>query len=255
MLQEPQKLLTELGLTESEVSVYLAMLSGLYSAKDIMKTTRLKRPTLYYALSSLEKRGLINKNGKEYGKMFSVESPEVLSTLAQQKAADSLLLKRNVDDLIPSLLRHQPTTIEKPSVAFYEGVDAVKTAIMATLYCKSKTIESIVPKDNFFWQVGQEFVERFVTNRMKRGIKAKNLWEIPSTKKVLNSYYQGSEVKIFPKQMNGKFETTIFIYDDKTLYISSKKNAYCVLITSHEHASMMRALFGTIWSLGTPHER
>ena len=57
-MQEPRKQLLDLGLSDSEVTVYLAMVSGVRTARDLIKTTRLKRPTVYYALGCLERRGL-----------------------------------------------------------------------------------------------------------------------------------------------------------------------------------------------------
>jgi hypothetical protein len=66
-------------------------------------------------------------------------------------------------------------------------------------------------------------------------------------------YYEGvSEVRILPKIMHGKFHTTIFIYDDKTVYVSSKKQSYCVVITSQEHADTMQAWFEGLWASSKP---
>jgi sugar-specific transcriptional regulator TrmB len=253
---EPKKHLLDLGLSDSEVTVYLALLSGVRTARDLVKTTRLKRPTVYYALGCLEKRGLTSKTGLAGDKNFYLEPVEKLSVIAKEKALEISKLQNHIDEMIPTLVAQFSPRNNKPTVAFYEGVDAVKNAIMEMLYCKDKNIRSVVPKENFFWQIGQDFVESFIEERIKRNIKTKSLWEAPIKKEFIKKYYEGySEVKILPEVMHGNFETTVFLYDDKTLYVSSKKNSYCVLITSKEHTDTMRAWFDGLWSVSKSHAK
>lgn len=255
-MQEPRKYLLDLGLSDSEVTVYLAMVSGTRTARDIVKTTQLKRPTVYYALGCLEKRGLTSKTGLTGDKSFSLEPVEKLSVIAKEKALEISRLQKNIDELIPTLVATSAPSNQKPTVAFYEGVGAVKNAIMEMLYCKNKQINSVVPKQNFFWQIGQDFVELFIEERIKRNIKTRNLWEVSINKELVKRYYEGlSQIKILPEIMHGKFKTTTFLYDDKTLYVSSKNNSYCVLMTSKEHTNTMQAWFDGLWSVSKPHER
>lgn len=256
MLQEPRKYLMDLGLSDSEVTVYLAMIEGVRTARDLVKVTGLKRPTVYYALGCLEKRGLTSKTGLAGDKNFSLEPVEKLAIIAKEKTLEISKLQNHIEEMIPSLSAKSSPANQKPTVAFYEGTDAMKSAIMGMLYCKNKHINSVAPKENFFWQVGPDFVELFIEERIKRNIKTKNLWEAPISKDLMKQYYEGvSNVRILPEIMHGKFQTSIFLYDDKTLYVSSKKNGYCVLITSKEHADTMQAWFDGLWSMSKPHDK
>lgn len=253
-MQEPRTHLASLGLSDSEVTVYLALVSGARTARDLLKTTGLKRPTVYYALSCLEKRGLTSKTGLAGDKSFSLEPVEKLSLIAKEKTLESARLQNDIEKMIPTLVAEHSPADRRPTVAFYEGADAMKNVIMDMLYCKEQHINSVVPKENFFWQVGQDFVERFIKERVKRNIKTKNLWEALTNKELIQQYYEGlSEVRTLPDVMRGKFQTSIFLYDDKTLYVSSKKNCYCVLITSKEHADTMQAWFDGLWSVSKSH--
>lgn len=255
-MNEPRKHLLDLGLSDSEVTVYLAMISGVRTARDLVKVTRLKRPTVYYALGCLEKRGLTSKTGLSGDKSFTLEPVEKLSIIAKEKALEISKLQNQIEEMIPALNATTSPTDKKPTVAFYEGVDAVKNTIMEMLYCKSKHINSVVPKENFFWQIGQDFVELFVEERIKRNIKTNNLWETPINKGIIKQYYEGlSRVRIVPEIMHGKFQTTIFLYDNKTLYVSSKNNSHCVLITSKEHTDTMQAWFDGLWSISKQHKK
>ena len=253
-MQEPRTHLLSLGLSDSEVTIYLAMVSGARTARDLGKVTQLKRPTVYYALSCLEKRGLVSKSGLEGDKRFSLEPLERLTIIAEEKARESAKLTENIEALIPTLTADISPANQRPVVSFFEGVEAVQHVIMEMLYCRNKQIYSVVPDHNFFWQIGPDFVQAYIDERRSRKIKTKNLWESPITTKLIKQYYEGfSEVRILPKAMKGKFKTTVFLYDDKTLYISSMQNAYCVLIRSQEHHDTMRAWFDGLWSGSKPH--
>lgn len=253
-MQEPRSYLQQLGLSDSEVTVYLAMLRGVCTARDLVRVTRLKRPTVYYALGCLEKRGLLGKTGLSGDKGFFLESPDRLRVLAHQKALEAEKLEACVQDLVSTLQLASPV-LQKPVVAMYEGVDAVKNTIMEMLYSRSSCISSVVPESNFFWQVGRDFVETFVAERVRRSIRTKNLWERPASAALFNKYYAHlSEVRLLPEVMRGNFATTTFLYEDKVLIVSSVERSYCVLITSAEYAATMQAWFDGLWSISVPHK-
>ena len=256
MNPDAKKTLLELGLSDSEATLYLAMAAGNNSAHELLKATGLKRPTLYYALGGLERRGLVSKTGIEGEKHFSLTPPAKLATLAEEKVEEATELHKRLTELA-KLLATENASNERPSVEYFEGTAAVKATIMDMLYAKKYQINSIVPQDNFFWQHGgREFAGKFVTERKKRGIHTKNLWEQEVDAKTLKDFYDGfSEVRILPKVMKGNFKTSVFLYDDKTLYVSSLKNGYAILITSQEHNATQQAWFDGLWSASKAHKK
>ena len=252
-MHETQKYLLELGLSESEIGVYLSMVAGSKTAREIMKVSQLKRPTVYYAISCLEKRGLVSKSNKDGDNTFTLEPVERLNIIAEEKLNETQNLKNNIEKILPNLKNKISPENKKPAVTFFEGKEAVKRMIMSSLYCKNKMMYSIAPKDNFFFNVGTDFVELFIKERKRKEIKTKNLWDIEVDKKIIKQYYGDlSEIRTLPKSMESNFTTTIFLYDDKTLYISSLKNSYCILITSKEHHDMMLSIFSGLWQVSKP---
>lgn len=245
-MQDPNKTLKELGLTDSEIKVYLTMSQGITTARDIIKVTRLKRPTVYYALNALEKRALISKTGREGTKRFTIEPYSRLVTIAKNQAQANLDLVGELESLIP-IFGSTNGQSEKPNATFFEGDEAIKNLIMETLYCKEQKIDVIAPNDNFFWQTGKKFVEQYVIERKKRQIVTRSLWETAVESKTIDEYYLKSQVRILPKVMKGKFKTTIILYDDKVLFISSAKNSYCLLFTSTELNQTMKTIFEGLW--------
>lgn len=243
--EEINKLLADIGLPQAEISVYVALLDGLKSVQEIIKTTNEKRPTVYYSLNSLEKRGLVSKTGKEYGNKFQLEPVDKLLELINKniRKQNELLEKtKQIKDFYP-----QKNTNNKVLVSYFDTFEAIKLAIFYGLYDKDKIILTIVPGKNFFHEVGKSFVEEYVKEKVKRGIRTKALWEDIPNKSDINKYYSDSEIRQLPIDMHNNFETTIFIYGDKTLYIGPKKENYAVLVQSKEHSKMMRTIFNNIW--------
>lgn len=254
-MTHPEQELKTLGLTDSETTVYLRMAAGARTARDLIKTTKMKRPTVYYALNSLEKRGLVSKSGKEGEATFALAPFERLVSIAKEKEDEAALLTEQIGELASSLKTSASSVMEKPLVAFFEGIDAVKHVVMDVMYAKGRQVDLIVPEKTFFWGFGEAFIKKYIEERKRRGIKTKNLWEAKIAPRDLKTYYSTyADIRLLPATMKGKFKTTIFLFDDKTLYVSSMENCYAVLITSKEHADTIRALFDGLWSIATPYK-
>ncbi len=256
-MSTPQDLLKKLGLSDSEIDLYLAMLSrGAMQASELMKAVRGKRPTIYYALKQLLERGLVKNIATRGTHRFQAETPEKLLTMLAMREEELKSLREEIRGMLPSLSASQAPNEGLPVVTFYEGVNAMKQIVMETLYCRDRHIDSIAPKDNFFWQIGQTFSQKYIDERVANGITTRNLWEQPLKPEILTKSYAGrSEVRILPEKIHGKFRTTVFLYDDKVMYISSLKNAYVLLVQSPEHHEFMKAIYEVLWEVSVTHKR
>ncbi len=253
-MNQPELYLKKLGLTESEITVYLRMVAGAQNARDLMKTTKMKRPTVYYALNSLLKRGLVSKSGKEGDSTFTLSPFERLIAIAREKEDEAVSLTEQIGEFIPSLVSASSSKIEKPAVSFFEGVDAVKHVVMDIMYTKNRRVDLIVPEKTFFWGFGEDFLRKYIEERRQRNIKTRNLWEMEIEPENFKKYFSDlSETRILPKIMKDKFQTTIFLFDDKTLYVSSFKNCYAILVASKEHNDTMSAIFAGLWDIAKLH--
>lgn len=244
-----EDILDKVGLSPSEQTVYVALLEGASSVADIMKTTGEKRPTVYYALHQLESRGLVSKTGKEYGNKFRVEPIETLLAVVENNIREQEKLLEDVQMLGKRYAVKNKK--DNATVSYYDTHDAIKNIIAYSLYTKNKSIRTIVPTYNFFNDMGDEFKKEYVSEKSKRGIVTQALWENIPNKSIINALYGNkSSIKQLPLEMHNAFKTTIFIYDDKTLYISPTKESFALLIQSKEHASTMNAIFDALWVSG-----
>lgn len=251
-MDSPSAVLKKLGLSDSEVGIYLALTeSGALTAAELVKITRGKRPTVYYALRQLIDRGLCHKAGGRGVERFQAEHPKALRRVLDEREKEHAQLGRDIDAVIPAIVKKGGAGVEgMPAVSFYEGEAAMRQAIMETLYCRSRHIDSLAPADNFFWQSGKAFGAEYVRERVARKITTRNLWERPLDPETMRAQYAAvSKVRILPKGMHGRFRTTVFAYDDSVLYISSRKNGYALLVRSKEHVELVRAMYDALWEV------
>lgn len=244
----PKNILEKLGLSAIESEVYTAMLEGYTKVRDIQSKTGIKRPSVYYALSNLEKRGLIGRLQVGEYNTWKVSSLTRLRHILDEEKVEFAELSNDVEELIASIPK--PRDVAETKVTYYEGRKSIELIVFNSVYCKSKEIWSIAPNDNFFFEVGSEFATKYVTERKSRGIRTRNLWEEIFDKEVIADLYQGiSEIRIMPPQMHGKFKTTVFMYDDKVMYIAPLKSNYAVIFQSKEHVALMKSIYQTIWDI------
>lgn len=239
-------LLTELGLSPAEQTVYTALLEGAVSVKEIQSKTGVKRPTVYYALGQLQQLGLVAKKLTREQQRYILEPVEKIQTLITQRKYNLQELEKQATAFIE---RYKATAEDvREEVMHYDTLSSVKQAILYTLYTKEKTIYSIVPKGNFFEKVSPDFKEQYVTEKQKYDICTKALWEHIPSPKIIKKYYADLDMRPLPKTMCGRFATTVFIYDTKVLYVSpSVQKPHALMINSTDHALMTKAMFETIW--------
>lgn len=243
---DTRAMLAKLDLTEAEIDVYLIVLKGVQSAREIISATTRSRPTVYYALNALERRGLITRSGNSEEYRYQVEPLTRLKAILQAQE-DTLAVTRT--QLEEFMAIHQEGD-RQPQVVFYEGLQAVRGVILESLYCRSGKIDSIVPSDNFFWQLGSDFVDQYTELNYTLGISTRNLWDKSIKRGGSEEHYQKTEIRVLPDSMRDKFSTTVFIYDDLVLNILLRASGYAFMVRSREHSEMMRVFYDTLWGLG-----
>ncbi len=240
--------LEKMGLSEIESKIFIAMLEGYLRVKDIQNITSVKRPSVYYAISNLEKRGLVGRIQVGEYNQWKVSPLSKLYHILDERKQSLEALTHDVDDFVASVPILKNTSETK--VTYYEGTSGIESIVFNSLYCKDKEIWSIAPDKNFFFERGAKFATKYVSERRKRGIKTRNLWENIFDREVVKVLYEDvSEIRIMPKSMHGKFQTTVFIYDDKVMYIAPQKSNYAVIFQSKDHSSFMRAVYEAVWNV------
>lgn len=239
--------LCELGLSEDEAKIYLAVLElgGSY-VSSIAKKSGVHRVNCYKILDDLVNKGLVNSFTKNKVKHYSVESPRTLLHQQEEKLETA---KR----LLPELFSITNALAYKPKIQYYEGVEGVKNIFEDTLTAKSEMLGytnlQAVPHI-----INEEYLRNYAQRKIKMGIKTRML--SPFSKEAqdyLKRYYpkdfDPNLVEIFfinPKQF--PFEYEINIYGNKVSIISLNPDELIgMIIESPLYAKTQRAIFNLAW--------
>jgi predicted transcriptional regulator len=114
--------LKNLGLSEKEVLVYLALLQlGSATPYQIANKAGIKRPTAYIIAEELVKKGLIVHIPGEDKKLYIAKTPDAFI----EEQEDHLSAAKKI---LPELRSFQKNTTEKPSIMYFEGVEGLRQA-------------------------------------------------------------------------------------------------------------------------------
>ncbi|MFA5796517.1 MAG: helix-turn-helix domain-containing protein [Candidatus Woesearchaeota archaeon] len=118
---DERSVLIELGLTDSEAIIYLALLEqGSSLVGPIIKKTGLHRATTYQILERLKEKGLVSSIIIEKKQHFAAVSPNEFLTLLKEK-------EEQFQEVLPKLLLKQSLAKETQHVTVYSGVKGLRT--------------------------------------------------------------------------------------------------------------------------------
>ncbi len=243
--------LHKMGITDTEIDIYLIGLSyDTISVKELEKTTRINRTTIYHALDTLIQKGLVSKRESGTGAklLFTMTSPENIKKFLDREIKLLQEKKKEVDTIIPLLMERSTQKEEDFTVSHFEGSEGIKLVVEEALYCRSREWRIIAPKKNFFSEFDRNYARYYIKTRKENHIKARSLWEYaPDARALTPEDIRDRDPRYLPKIMRGKFQSVIIIFDDKVAFISSIKNISAILIHSREMQETMTAIFSGLW--------
>jgi len=243
--------LRKMGLTDTEIEIYLVGLSyDSIGVKELEKTTRINRTTIYHALDTLIQKGLVSKRESGLGAklLFSMASPENIKKFLDREIKLMEEKKCEIDNILPLLLDRTKQKEETFKVSHFEGIEGIKLVVEEALYCRSREWSIIAPKKNFFSEFDSVYARYYLKTRKENDIKAYSLWEYaPNSKILADEEMRDRNPRYLPEIMHGKFKSVIIIFDDKVAFISSIKNISAILIQSREINETMQAMFKGLW--------
>ncbi|MDD4983851.1 MAG: helix-turn-helix domain-containing protein [Candidatus ainarchaeum sp.] len=235
-----KELLLNLGLTEREIKVYLALLVlGSTTTGPLSKRSEIPNCKIYETLDKLIEKGLVSFILKSSVKYFQPSSPDALLDFVKEK-------EKVAEEAIAEL-KQKYNTVEKSQTAeVYEGIKGVNAAF-------DKMLDSVGDKGEYFvlgfnTVLGQDDVKKFFYHyhhrRMKRGITARLIFDTKS-KKVIEKHhlYTG----MHPRYTSIKLPTGIYIYKDSIMTFVWGEKPTAFVINSAENAKGYKEFFEDVW--------
>ena len=245
MLKNDQitKKLSELGLSDSEVRIYISMLSlGETTIDRISKLSGVKRTTIYPLISNLRNLGLVSVKDNGFKKLYYAENPKRLATMVERKKEDLL-------SVLPSLEAMYNTGGNDILIKTYEGVDAMKSIYDELLQELKHRDNYLVIGDPERWDIhAKDYFKGFIKRRLKIDLKARLLLSYSETAKEYKKFEKNfkEEVRILPN--NYIIDTNVVITDKKIIIHQLENPVVTILIESKSVISLQKNLFEMLWS-------
>jgi sugar-specific transcriptional regulator TrmB len=239
-----EKLLQEIGLTNSEINVYTTLLkSGSIKVGDLMKQVNLHRSRVYEAINRLTEKGLVSYIIKNNIKFFEATDPERLLSYIEEQKEKLNEKESKIQKIIPELRKQIPSSLPHAEAHVFAGKEGFKTIRKDVLKQKQDLylIGAVGKEDKFL----QYFFPNFNKLRIKNKIKWKILYDGEVKGKKITKLPL-METKFLPKEYSSP--AVINIYGDKVVNVLWKEdNPLCFMIINKDIADSYRKWFELLW--------
>ncbi len=255
MEREFKKMLSEYGLSDNEVTVFLATLDvSEGSAAEIAKTADFNRVTTYEILKRLLKKGLVKVKvaPRSGAKIFYPQNISELQKGIDEKMQTLSSLATNIGGIKKWYENKLKFPSAKPEIEFIEGKEGLRKALMRTLDDNPAEVKSISSMEDVRAAFGAEFLDTYWARRIKLGIHTRGI--VPGTKDNRQQFGNERNVKELrrikftdPNEMAG-FDDHVGITDQRVCILSLEKgNEHAIIIESRHVAKSWKTLFEMLW--------
>lgn len=238
--------LKQIGLTEGEIKVYLALLElGSSSTGKITKKSGISGSKVYEVLDRLMNKGLANYVIKNNIKHFEATSPERLIDYLDEKGKEIEKEKVNIHKIIPELLLKQKHNV-KSEVKVFTGFEGLKTAnedIIKTLkkgeeWLSMGLTEQPKSLEVYFTNKQKERAKKGIIHKHLLNEKYKSLYN--KRRKLAHTHF-----RFLPKEF--EMPTSIEIYKNKVIIFIITENPMAIMIESREVFESFKKYFEVVW--------
>jgi sugar-specific transcriptional regulator TrmB len=243
-----EKYLKEIGLSEKEAEVYLALLQGDgFSILEIAKKTKINRTTVYPVIKSLSEKGLVSETTINSKIHYQAESPDRLETYIERQKITLEENSKKMKDIIPQLKSTQREMGERPVVKYFQGKEGI-------ISVNKDLFKDPEPQEKAYMIYAKDLVDEvFKKEEILIFKKKRNDKKIPG----LSVYtYKNNEIPSDETSTRIKIDENkypiycdISIYKDKVRIATLKKNLSGIYIQSADFADTLKSLVKLIHDL------
>lgn len=253
-----EELLASIGLNAQEVKVYIHMLeSGPITAGKLAKKIAVPRASVYDMLQKLHDKGVVKRSLKAGIRSFTAEPPEKITQLFQSKITLLEQKKKQFETLVPELHNKLSPDLLNPQFQIYEGIEGVQSALKdLLLYYDTETL-SFWPMKSMLNITPAHFYHYLNRERIRNNLYIRAIWPVNQVVSSKEYPFLGigkdfkREIRIAPEAI----ESTMgyWVYGNKVMFVSSKRESFAFIIESAELAQMQRTQFDMIWNVSATH--
>lgn len=243
-----QKLLLDLGFTETEAETYWALL-GLdhVSIRKVASASGINRGSTYDAIKRLVHEGLVITRRVGERDYYAAESPEKIYDLIREKRKELWQSQQQAHAIIPEILARTARPTGQPLVKYYEDDDGVVAILRNVLSVCSQLetpeyhVYSSKPMRQYLYRKFPKFTERRISESIFVKVIAVGDGGDPA---------ESSERKWLGTTDDALVSSYTIIYGDNVamISISADETPYGVIIQDAGTAHMQRLLFTQLWN-------
>jgi sugar-specific transcriptional regulator TrmB len=241
MNEKIKKFLVDIGLSEKEALVYLALLPvDDASVIELAQSTGINRTTLYPILEDLISKRLVIEIQQGKKTKFQAEPPERVETFMRNRKAQLEEQEKVLEDIIPQMRGFVRQTGEKPVVKYYDGREGILQSIAEYYQVGDKENEEflIYPRDVVKKLFSPEEQKRAQSVRLKHKIYMNSIF---TSEDIYQSDENSSRLRLDPSKHNILCE--IGIYSDRIHIHTLSQNLSAIYIKSKDVAETLKTLF------------
>jgi len=249
-------ILTNLGLSENESVVYLALLKHKErTSAEIARLINMDKSSCYRAVEMLVARGLLITTPKKRGTTHTAVSPEILKELHVQKVLSFKQEGSELDRFVSQLLK-QDENSRSTFIKVESGIEAIRNGMDQNLEAaksSDKMIKEIyrLSFPYFKDKNHEKWVHEFTKRRIASGVSIRQIVDFADVNTfapiMKTDKKQLKEIHLMPKEMKGMYGvrisgdiTHIISFDTNNNYIDiTIKDTYVTLL--------MNSLFDFMW--------
>lgn len=234
--------LEELGLSQAEAKVYIALIeTGSTLAGPIIKKTGLHRGTTYQILQRLKEKGLVSSIIKGKKQYFEPANPERLMDVLNEK-------REKLSAVLPTLKAKLNASKEKQEVTVYYGTKGIRSVMDNILEeLNQNGVYYDFGVSGLFRQMMGSYWDLWQKRKRKQGIKSYVIFteEIKKNNpKILEEYY--GQARFHPKEHSSITDTMIY-KDTIVLFIWTAKPPIAIVIKNKDNAESYKNQFQLMW--------
>lgn len=241
-------ILRDIGLTDSEINVYLALLElGSSTTGPLVDRSGAASSKIYEILDRLIQKGLVSYVIQAGTKYFEAVDPQRLLDYIHEKEVQLKQKEAELKKLLPELQLKQTLSKYKSEAQIYKGMKGVETAFnnIFRVCKKGDTVHVFV--------VGEvddrlnEFFKKHYAVRAQRGIKTKTIFSEAGRK----LYESRKNIPLFEGKVMGTTSSpaTVQIYGSKVnLRMGNSDQVVCLVIDNKKLADAFQEQFDLMWN-------
>lgn len=233
-----EKMLKQLGFSEKEIDVYLAVLKrGKILPAEVAKLTNLNRSTVYSVASELKKRGVLSEDLGGPVRYLVALPPADLMQLASQEERELRKKKVLINEAIGELQSFVSSAVYTPPKITFITQEEVRDYLFRHA---DEWNRSIMATDKIWWgfqdhacvEIYQDWIDWYWTKKVPDGMHLILLSNKSETEREMKKKkYVHREIRFWKE--SDQFTATVWVCGDYLIMISSRQEPY-YLVEIHD---------------------